>query len=64
MVSRGEVSLIIGTVGLKYGMFPATTFPVMVLVIVGTAILTPPLVRWAFNRPDPKPAPYPKKATD
>lgn len=64
MIPRGEVSLIIGTVGLKYALYPDTAFPVIVLVIVGTAIVTPPLVRWAFNRPAPEPVTYKKEATE
>lgn len=55
MISRGEVSLIIGALGLKYNVFPGVIFPVIVMVIVGTALLTPPLVRWAFSHSQPAP---------
>ncbi len=49
MVSRGEVGLIIATVGLQAGMIPANTFPAIVLVTLATTLITPPLVRWAFQ---------------
>ncbi|MCC7448201.1 MAG: cation:proton antiporter [Anaerolineae bacterium] len=56
MVSRGEVGLIIGTVGLRAGLLPREAFPEIVLVIIATTIITPPLVRWAFREPAPTPA--------
>ncbi len=49
MVSRGEVGLIISTVGLRSGLIPQEAFPEIVLVIITTTIITPPLVRWAFR---------------
>ncbi len=51
MVSRGEVGLIIGSIGLQYGLISVEIFPAVVLVILATAIITPPLVRWAFRQP-------------
>lgn len=50
MVSRGEVGLIIGSVGLQYGLLPAEAFPEIVLVILATTLVTPPLLRWTFRR--------------
>jgi Kef-type K+ transport system membrane component KefB len=56
MVSRGEVGLIIGSVGLQYGLIPADAFPQIVLVILVTTLITPPMVRWAFRQPKVNPA--------
>jgi len=59
MISRGEVGLIIATVGLQAGMIPANTFPVIVLITLVTTVVTPPLVRWAFQERQPKPTETP-----
>jgi Kef-type K+ transport system membrane component KefB len=56
MVSRGEVGLIIGAIGLSYGLIPPEVFPEIVLVILATTVITPPLVRWAFRQPENAPA--------
>jgi Kef-type K+ transport system membrane component KefB len=56
MVSRGEVGLIIGSIGLQYGLIPLAVFPQIVLVILVTTLITPPMVRWAFRQPETKPA--------
>ncbi|MEP7287884.1 MAG: cation:proton antiporter [Chloroflexota bacterium] len=56
MVSRGEVGLIIATVGLQAGVIPASIFPAIVLVTLATTVVTPPLVRWAFREPKSAPA--------
>jgi Kef-type K+ transport system membrane component KefB len=53
MISRGEVGLIIGSVGLQTGLIPAEVFPVIVLIIILTTVITPPLVRWSFRQPAP-----------
>ncbi len=53
MVSRGEVGLIIATVGLQAKMIPANTFPAIVLVTLATTLITPPLVRRVFQEPKP-----------
>lgn len=57
MVSRGEVGLIIATIGLQVGVIPASTFPAIVLVTLTTTLLTPSLVRWAFRPPQGVPTP-------
>jgi Kef-type K+ transport system membrane component KefB len=56
MISRGEVGLIIGAVGLQTGLIPRETFPVVVLIVVLTTVITPPLVRWSFRQSAPTPA--------
>lgn len=51
MIARGEVSLIVASLGLTFGVLTPTEplFPSLFLVILLTAVLTPPLVRWVFH---------------
>ncbi len=49
MAPRGEVALIVVTIGLKQGVITPDLFSVMVLVIILTALLTPPLLKWTFK---------------
>lgn len=48
MVSRGEVALIIAAIGLENGMIDASFFTVIVLVVLVTTIVTPPLMKATF----------------
>ncbi|MBC7869746.1 MAG: cation:proton antiporter [Chitinophagaceae bacterium] len=48
MISRGEVGLIIATLGITNGIINQETFAAIVLVVLVTTIITPPLVRWSF----------------
>lgn len=50
MISRGEVGLIIASLLLAEGMLSRTLFEPVFLVILLTTVLTPPLVRWVFQR--------------
>ncbi len=50
MVSRGEVGLIIAGVGVMEGILPAELFTIIVLMVLTTTLVTPPLLRWAFSR--------------
>ncbi|MCB9450955.1 MAG: cation:proton antiporter [Anaerolineaceae bacterium] len=53
MVSRGEVGLIIATLGVTAGVFangPFALFPPLFLVVLLTTVVTPPIVRWAFRQ--------------
>jgi Kef-type K+ transport system membrane component KefB len=54
MVSRGEVGLIIMNVGFQKAVFVDTGYlsASLLLVILATTILTPPLVRWSFGLAD------------
>lgn len=51
MISRGEVGLIITSLGLGSGIFTAgdPLFPSLFLVILLTTLITPPMVRWTFQ---------------
>lgn len=52
MISRGEVGLIIASIGVGYGILVPEVFTTVVFVVLVTTILTPPLVRWSFNIPE------------
>jgi Kef-type K+ transport system membrane component KefB len=48
MVSRGEVGLIVATVGLQRGLIDTAIFAAIVLVVLASTMATPLLLRWAF----------------
>jgi Kef-type K+ transport system membrane component KefB len=50
MISRGEVGLIVAGVVVAEGILQADVFTVVVLMVLATTMLTPPLLRWAFAR--------------
>ncbi|MFD2115658.1 cation:proton antiporter [Paenibacillus yanchengensis] len=49
MVSRGEVALIIAASGLAAGLLPEEYFTSVVLVIILTTLITPPLIKMVFQ---------------
>jgi Kef-type K+ transport system membrane component KefB len=51
MMSRGEVGLIVASVGISQGLISQGTFAAIVGVVIITTLLTPPLLRLLFNRP-------------
>jgi Kef-type K+ transport system membrane component KefB len=54
MISRGEVGLIIAAIGIRSGIIQESVFAAIVLVVLVTTIITPPLVRWSFARSEPQ----------
>ena len=50
MVSRGEVGLIVASVGVNGGLLDASGFTAVVLMVLVTTLVTPPLLRLAFPR--------------
>lgn len=50
MISRGEVGLIVATVGLKRGLIDEAVFVTVVIMVLATTLVTPFLLRWAFAR--------------
>ncbi len=50
MISRGEVGLIVAGVGVAEGLLPPQLFTMVVLMVVATTLVTPPLLRWAYAR--------------
>jgi Kef-type K+ transport system membrane component KefB len=49
MISRGEVGLIMASIGLARGLFNDQLFPSLLLAILVSTLVTPPLVRLAFR---------------
>jgi len=57
MVSRGEVGLIVASIGLHNGVLDVGGFSIVVLMVAATTLLTPTLLKWAFRAaPLPQPA--------
>ena len=52
MVSRGEVGLIIAKIGLDNGFLNEEFFAAIVIMILITTLVTPPMLRSAFSRAD------------
>ena len=50
MISRGEVGLIVAAVGISEGFLEPELFSAIVLMVLVTTLITPPLLRWAFAR--------------
>lgn len=50
MVSRGEVALIIAAIGIENNLLSQDLFAVLVIVILITTIVTPPMMKWIFNK--------------
>ena len=61
MISRGEVGLIVASVGIAEGLIGASLFAVMVIMVLVTTLVTPPLLRAAFARA-PREAALPRDA--
>ena len=51
MVSRGEVGLILATVGLNSGLMRESVFSNIVGVVLVSTLITPLLLRWLFKEP-------------
>jgi Kef-type K+ transport system membrane component KefB len=54
MIARGEVVLIVASVGLNQNLIGEALFAEIVLVVLATTLLTPLLLRWAYARADGK----------
>lgn len=52
MVSRGEVALIIATIGMETNVISQELFAVLVVVVLVTTIVTPPMMKCFFNEGD------------
>lgn len=50
MIPRGEVGLIFATLGLRQGIFGEDIYAALLLVVLATTLLTPPLLRWRLLR--------------
>jgi Kef-type K+ transport system membrane component KefB len=50
MVPRGEVGIIIASIGLTGAFISESLFAVVVFMSMATTIVAPPLLTWAFRR--------------
>jgi Kef-type K+ transport system membrane component KefB len=50
MMPRGEVGVVVASLGLAAGVFPAQTYALIVAMSLLTSIVTPPLLAWLFKR--------------
>jgi Kef-type K+ transport system membrane component KefB len=51
MVSRGEVGLVLASVGIQEGFMPVKIFSSIVAMVLVTTLITPPLLRYLFKHP-------------
>ncbi len=57
MIARGEVVLIVASVGLGENLIDVTLFAEIVLVVLVTTVITPLLLRWAYAQSERRAAP-------
>ena len=50
MIPRGEVGLIFAAIGLANGVLDADQYGALILVVLLTTLMTPPLLRWRLGR--------------
>ncbi len=48
MISRGEVGLIVASMGIKNGLMNNNQFSAIIVMILTTTLITPPILRWLF----------------
>ena len=53
MISRGEVGLILATVGINNGLMDPDLFSVIVGMVLVTTLITPPMLRLLHTKPKP-----------
>ncbi len=52
MVPRGEVGLIFASIGVSVGVFKDDLYAVVLLMVLVTTVITPPLLRWRISKND------------
>ena len=50
MIPRGEVGLIFASIGLAQGVLDDELYGALLLVVLLTTVITPPLLRWRIGR--------------
>ena len=50
MMPRGEVGLIFANIGLVSGVLCNELFGAIIIMVIGTTFLAPPLLKWSFGR--------------
>lgn len=56
MIPRGEVGLIFATIGLREHVFGQDVYGALLLVVLASTVLTPPVLRWRLLRMRSRPA--------
>jgi Kef-type K+ transport system membrane component KefB len=56
MVPRGEVGLIFASIGKSIGVLDGTLFSGIIIIVILTTFITPPALKWAFEKYDIKTA--------
>jgi len=54
MISRGEVGLIVASVGMQDGLMTANVFSAVIVMVLATTLITPPILRVLFAREQPQ----------
>lgn len=54
MISRGEVGLIVASVGMQDGLMTANVFSAVIVMVLATTLITPPILRALFVREQPQ----------
>ncbi len=62
MISRGEVGLIVAAVGVEASLVNAEEFSAIIVMILVTTLITPPILRALFSHKDPEPGEIQLKA--
>ncbi len=52
MNTRGLIELVILNIGLDIGILPRPLFSMMVLMAIGTTVMTTPLLSWVYPHPE------------
>jgi Kef-type K+ transport system membrane component KefB len=55
MISRGEVALIMGSIGLQAGLITPSLFSIVILISLATTLITPLLLKLVYLIPSPVP---------
>ncbi len=50
MMPRGEVGLIFANIGLATGILTEQLFGAIIIMVIGTTFMAPPLLKWSFGR--------------
>lgn len=50
MMPRGEVGLIFANIGLVTGVLTPELFSAIIIMVIGTTFMAPPLLKWSFGR--------------
>lgn len=49
MIPRGEVGIIVASIGLSLGIFTDSMFTVVIMMTLSTSIVAPPLITWTYR---------------